>query len=310
LNRGKAGGADAAGEGLGMKVLVIGAEGQLGTEICHIHEDCELHRADLDGDHLHLDISDGPAVRKLIEEDIRPDWVYNCAAAHNVPQCEEEPALAFAVNATGSRNLAVACHSAGARLIHVSTDYVFGNAKQTPYTETDLPAPLNVYAASKLAGEHLVAAECPNHITVRTAAIYGPAPCRAKSGKNFVGLMLNLAATRPEVKVVTDEFTTPTYTVALARQMRLLAEKGESGLYHLTCQGECAWYEFAQAIFEETGTEVNLQKATSADFQSPVKRPGYSVLENAHARAQDLDIMPHWREALSEYLRDFPPVVE
>jgi len=293
-----------------MKVLVVGAEGQLGTEICRVHGEDELHRADLDGDNIRLDISDLAAVRALIVDQLKPDWVYNCAAAHNVPQCEEEPALAFAVNATGSRNLAVACHEAGARLIHVSTDYVFGHEKQTPYVETDLPAPLNVYAASKLAGEYLIAAECPNHITVRTAAIYGPAPCRAKGGKNFVGLMLSLAATRPEVKVVTDEFTTPTYTVALAKQMRLLAEKGEPGLYHLTCQGACAWYEFAEAIFAATGTEVNLQKASAADFQSPVKRPSYSVLENAHAKAQGLDIMPHWQDALNEYLKDFPPALD
>lgn len=293
-----------------MRVLVTGAEGQLGTEVCHALDDCEVHRADLDGDTIRLDITDEVAVHSLICDELKPDWVFNCAAAHNVPQCEEDPALAFAVNATGSRNLAVACAKAGARLIHVSTDYVFGHEKQTPYVESDLPAPLNVYATSKLAGEYLIAAECPNHITLRTAAIYGPSPCRAKGGKNFVGLMLSLAATRPEVKVVTDEFTTPTYTVALAKQMRLLAEKGKPGLYHLTCQGSCAWYEFAEAIFAETGTDVSLQKAVSADFQSVVKRPSYSVLDNAYAKAQGLDIMPHWRDALVEYLRDFPPTVD
>ena len=130
----------------------------------------------------------------------------------------------------------------------------------------------------------------------------GLAPCRAKGGRNFVELMLHLAATKPEVRVVTDEITTPTHTAALARQMRLLAERGQPGLYHATCQGQCSWHEFAAAIFEETGTEVDLREAIAADFQSEVKRPGYSVLDNTRAAEQQLDIMPHWRDALRHYL--------
>lgn len=285
-----------------MNVLVIGAEGQLGQDLCTVFSDCTLHRADLDGAYHHLDISDAAAVDRLIVETLKPTLVINVAAAHNVPLCEQEPALAFAVNATGARNLAVACKAIGARLVHVSTDYVFGDGGTQPYVERDLPQPLSVYAASKLAGEHLIASVLDDYIIVRTAAIYGNAPCRAKGGRNFIGTMLHLAATRPEVKVVTDEFTTPTYTLALARQMRLLAEKGESGLYHLTCQGACSWFEFAQAIFEETGTQITLTPTTSAEFQSPVRRPAYSVMENKHAQDQGLDIMPPWRTALKDYL--------
>jgi dTDP-4-dehydrorhamnose reductase len=285
-----------------MKVLVIGSEGQLGKDVCSVFDDVELHRADLDGDGHHLDICDGAAVQAYIADILKPQVVINTAAAHNVTQCEENPALAFSVNATGSRNIALACKAAGARLAHVSTDYVFGYGGSAPYVESDLPEPLSVYAASKLAGEHLVAAEWADHIIVRTAAIYGTAPCRAKGGMNFINNMRELARTRPEVKVVTDEITTPTHTLELAKQMRLLIEKGKPGLYHTTCQGACSWYEFAKAIFEETGTEVNLVAATSADFQSPVKRPSYSVLENAYAQSQDLDIMPPWRDALKAYL--------
>lgn len=285
-----------------MNVLIIGAEGQLGQDLCAVYADCTVHRADLDGDHHHLDISDPAAVNTLIADTIKPDLVINAAAAHNVPLCEQEPALAFAVNATGARNLAVACKTIGARLVHVSTDYVFGDGGTKPYVESDLPQPLSVYAASKLAGEHLIASVLDDHIIVRTAAIYGNAPCRAKGGRNFIGTMLHLAATRPEVKVVTDEITTPTWTLALARQMRLLAEKGEPGVYHTTCQGACSWFDFAQAIFEETGTEVKLTPTTSAEFQSPVRRPAYSVMENSHAKAQGLDIMPPWRDALKDYL--------
>jgi len=284
-----------------MKVLVVGALGQLGSELCAQFADTTLHRADLDSPEHPLDLREPEAVHGLIAE-LRPELVFNCAAAHHLPTCEEQPAHAFAVNATGARTLAIACHKAGARLIHVSTDYVFGGGADRPHVETDLPAPLSVYGASKLAGEHLIAAECPDHVIVRTAAMYGAAECRAKGGRNFVTLMLHLAETRPEVRVVTDEITTPTYTRPLAQQMRLLAEKAPPGLYHATCGGECSWFEFAKAIFELTRREVNLRPTTSAEFQSPVKRPHYSVLENRRAAAIGLDTMPHWREALQEYL--------
>jgi len=281
-----------------VKVLVIGAGGQLGTEVCSAFSDAEVHAVDIDT----LDVRDGPRVHALIAQDLLPDLVINTAAAHNVPQCEREPDVAFAVNAAGARNVAVACQACAARLVHISTDYVFGNGGTQPYGETDLPAPLNVYAASKLAGEHLIAAEAGNHVIIRTAALYGPAPCLAKQGMNFVRLMLHLAGTRPEVKVVTDEVTTPTYSKALAQQIRRVAGQGEPGLYHATCQGACSWYEFAQAIFEETRTDVTLVAATSKDFPSPVKRPNYSVLRNKRLEDQGLDIMPHWRDALRAYL--------
>ncbi len=286
-----------------MDVLVIGAEGQLGHDLCAVFSDCTLHRADLDGDFHIMDVTDVKAVNGLIS-DLKPELVINTSAAHNVALCEQDPAIAFAVNATGARNVAVACNEVNARMVHVSTDYVFGDGGTHPFVESDRPQPLSVYAASKLAGEYLIASVLDDHIIVRTAAIYGEAACRAKGGRNFVGTMLHLAATRPEVKVVTDEITTPTYTGALARQMRLLAEKGPAGLYHATCQGACSWYEFAEAIFEETGTDVKLTPTTSSEFQSPVRRPSYSVLENYNAQSQNLDIMPDWREGLKAYLTE------
>ena len=284
-----------------MKVLVIGSAGQLGTDICNAFEDCELYRADIDGGDLTLDMCDAPKVQSLLAE-LKPDVVVNTAAAHNVPLCEEKPEWAFAVNATAVKDLAIACHDQQARLIHISTDYVFGNGATSAYVETDPPRPLSVYGASKLAGEHLLAAHCPNHCIVRTAAMYGQSPCRGKGGKNFVKLMLDLAKTRGEVRVVTDEITTPTYTTPLTRQIRLIAEKACPGIYHATCDGQCSWYEFAQAIFEETATEVTLHAATSADFPATVKRPAYSVLENGRLKEQGLNIMPHWRDALRQYL--------
>lgn len=289
-----------------MRVLVIGAEGQLGIALCAAHADATVVRADLDGDGHLVDLVDDAAVRRLLE-DTRPDVVYNAAAAHNVPRCEAHPDEAFAVNASGVAHLARACHAAGARLVHVSTDYVFGGARATPYVESDSPMPLSVYGASKLAGEHLAAAYCPDHVICRTAALYGPAACRAKEGgRNFVDLMLHLAQTRPEVRVVCDEFTTPTPTGPLARQMRLLAERGAPGLYHTTCQGACSWHAFAQAIFEEAGVDTPLVAVPASEFPSPVRRPAYSVLENAHAQTQGLDVMPAWRAALRDHLADSP----
>lgn len=285
-----------------MRVLVVGAAGQLGVDLCRAFADVELRTADLDGGDFDLDICDSGSVHRVIVQELKPDVVINAAAACNVPLCEKEQAVAFAVNATAAFHLARCCNEVGARLVHISTDYVFGHGATEPIGEEWRTGPLNVYGVSKLAGEQIIAAYCADYIIVRTAAIYGAAPCRAKAGKNFVELMLHLAATQPEVRVVTDEITTPTYTRALARQIRLITEKGEVGIYHATCDGACSWYEFAQAIFEATQNSVKLVPSTVAEFKSEVQRPAYSVLDNRHARSQGLDIMPHWREALDDYL--------
>ena len=287
-----------------MKVLLIGAAGQLGSELSKVFADTALYRADLDGADIQFDITWDRDIDRCIREEIRPDLVVNAAAEHHVPKCEERPHAAFAVNATAVQHTARACRDIGARMIHVSTDYVFGHGGHRPYVETDTPAPLSIYAASKLAGEHLLAAELRDYAIVRSSGLYGTAPCRAKGGRNFVELMLHLATTRPEVRVVTDEVLTPTYAVALAHQIRRIADDWEPGLYHATCNGECSWYDFAKAVFEETDTRVNLQPATSAEFPSPVQRPSYSVLANKHLCDRGMDEMPEWREALRTYLKE------
>jgi dTDP-4-dehydrorhamnose reductase len=217
-----------------MKVLIIGAGGQLGTALCGAFDDTDLVRADLhDGDVL-LDVTDERGVQGAILQDLKPNVVINTAAAHDVPRCEEDPEWAFAVNAIGARNLALACRSCSARLVHISTDYVFGDSPLSrPLVESDLPAPLNVYGASKLAGEHLIAAYSKDYCIVRTAGLYGLAPCRGKPGDNFVRSMLRRARAGEELRVVDDEFTTPTYTEPLARQIRLIADRCEPGIYQL-----------------------------------------------------------------------------
>ena len=286
-----------------MRVLVIGAFGQLGTDICAAMSNEELYRADLDGSDITVDICDKTSINTLIH-DLRPDVVINTAAEHEVEECESTPERAFHVNATGALWVAKACAETNAKLLHISTDYVFGGAPPNPlrpYLETDIPAPLNVYGASKRAGEHLIAAVCPNYIIARTAALYGLSPCRGKGGRNFVETMLTLAATESEIKVVTDIYTSPTCTLALARQLRLLVEKASPGIYHTACSGVCSWYEFAQAIFAEIGIEATLLPSRGADLQSPARRPAFAALDNRRAREAGLDIMPDWREGLKEY---------
>jgi dTDP-4-dehydrorhamnose reductase len=284
--------------------LIIGASGQLGSDLVREFSDHEVFGAARKDTAYSVDLSRPETLRQCVVDLVRPELVINTAAAHNVPLCEENPAGAYAVNATGVAALAEICHEIGARLIHLSTDYVFGNDGTRPWREDDLPSPLNVYGASKLAGEHLLASACKDHIIVRSSGLYGMAPCLAKGAKNFVQQMLDLAAERGEVKVVTDEVLTPTHTVALARQIRRLAEDGRPGLYHATCRGQCSWNDFAAAIFEETETAVRLLPATSVDFPSPVRRPSYSVLDNHRLREQELDVMPEWRESLRHYLDD------
>jgi dTDP-4-dehydrorhamnose reductase len=227
--------------------------------------------------------------------------VINTAAFHNVPKCETEVAQAYALNAAAPGTLAAICDELGARLVHVSTDYVFDGAKQTPYVETDRPVPLNVYGISKLAGEYAVLARGGRHQVVRSSGLYGVRPCRAKGG-NFIDTMYRLAGQQPVVKVVNDEILTPTFTADLAAQIRVLALEGEPGLYHATSGGSCSWYEFARAIFDLGAFTTPLEPTSVREFAAPVKRPFYSVLENAAAARQGIDRMRPWREALTDYM--------
>jgi dTDP-4-dehydrorhamnose reductase len=284
-----------------MKVIIIGANGQLG---CDLVGAFQRRGSEITGStHQDLDIADAAAVEARLSA-ATPQVVVNAAAFHNVEACETDPQSAFAVNALGARNLASASLRHGFRLIHVSTDYVFDGAKKQPYTEEDCPRPLNCYGNSKVSGELFIQAIAKNYAVVRVSGLYGAAACRAKKGLNFVKIMLKLARERGEVKVVTDEFVTPTWTRAAAEQMARLAETTENGVFHATPQGQCSWHEFAAAIFEDTGTKVKLLPATSADFPAKIPRPSYSVLDNKHLRDCGLDIMPAWRDCLQSYLQE------
>jgi dTDP-4-dehydrorhamnose reductase len=285
-----------------MKVAVIGALGQLGTDLCEAFgRGHQVAALDVD----QLDIADIDRSRSALAA-VKPDLVLNTAAFHNVPKCEEDPAMSFRVNGQGALNLAKLSDELGYALVHYSTDYVFDGAKRLPYVEGDAPNPLNVYAVTKLAGEHLVRNYCRRHFVVRISGIYGKTPCRAKGG-NFVTTMLKAAKEKPEVRVVEDEVLTPTPTREIARNTLALAGTDAYGLYHMTCEGACSWYEFARVIFDTLQLKTPLRPCSVADFPSPVKRPFYSVLENAQLKAIGKNQMPFWKDALISYLRDTYP---
>jgi dTDP-4-dehydrorhamnose reductase len=279
-----------------MTTLLIGADGQLSSELQKVFSDDNL----VSLTHSDVELADTAQVRDALRTH-KPGLILNTAAYHRVDECEDFPERAFAVNAIAVRNLAVAAKEIGAALVHFSTDYVFDGRKRTPYQEVDPPGPLSVYATSKLAGEYFIRAVLPQHFVIRTCGLYGLAGSRSKAG-NFVETMLRLAADGREIKVVGDQIVTPTSAKELARKVRQLVRTEVYGLYHITNNGECSWYQFALAIFEMAGLHPRLQETTSVAFGAPAVRPAYSVLDNANLRLLGLDDMRHWREALADYL--------
>jgi len=282
-----------------VKIAVIGANGQLGGDIVSAFSAAGDTVAGLT--HAEIQISELESVTAVLR-DSRPDVIVNTAAMHHVEQCEQHPAEAYAVNAIGARNLAQTANQLSALLIHVSTDYVFDGRKRTPYEETDSPLPLNAYGNTKLAGEYFVRSLAARHQVLRTSGLYGKRPCRAKGGLNFVELMLKLAREKGRVRVVDDEFVTPTFTAELAEQVVTLSRSDCNGLFHATAEGSCSWFEFTREIFSLTGTQVNIEAASSGEFPVKVPRPKYSVLENRALKELALNRFRPWREGLGRYL--------
>jgi dTDP-4-dehydrorhamnose reductase len=282
-----------------MKVAVIGGNGQLGREVASAFT-AEGH-AVTSLTHQDLEVSSLGSVRTALGA-LRPDLVVNTAAFHHVERCEAEPGLAFAVNGIGARTLAQFTEETASTIIHISTDYVFDGRKNSPYIEQDAAVPLNVYGNTKLSGELFVRTTNPRHFVVRVSAIYGHNPCRAKGGLNFVELMLKLSREREEIRVVNDEFVTPTPTAQIARQLLALSQSSSYGLYHASCEGSCSWFEFAAAIFELTKTGIRLEPARPGEFPAKVPRPKYSVLENHALKSKSLNVFTHWKQGLEDYL--------
>ncbi len=270
-------------------ILVIGANGMLGHDLMKVLEG-DVRGIDLPD----IDITSLESVRRILLT-LKPKVIINSAAYTDVDGCETNVEQAMAVNGEGVGLLALTAREIGAKLVQISTDYVFNGAKGSPYLEYDPVGPLSIYGESKLAGE-LNAAMVPEHLIVRTQWLYGI------HGKNFVETMLRLAREKNELAVVDDQIGSPTWTYDLALAIKALLEKKCSGIYHAANSGYCSWNEFAKAIFEEEGLEITVNGMTTKELNRPANRPLYSTLD-CGLLAKDSGFYPQpWREALKAYL--------
>jgi dTDP-4-dehydrorhamnose reductase len=281
-----------------MKTVILGAGGQLATDLERVISDWEV----VPLRHAELDVCDHEAVWERLSE-ISPEVVINTAAFHRVDECENQVEKAFRVNTYAVRNLAQVCAELDCTLMHISTDYVFGGEKHTPYTEEDLPNPLNVYGASKLAGEYFVRNICPRYYVVRTSGLYGLAGSSCK-GENFVETMLRLAREGQPIRVVDDQVLAPTLTSDLAAAIRHLLGSQGYGLYHVTNAGECSWYEFAAEVFRQMSLQPDFGSISSGAFGAKACRPPYSVLIRGKHRSAAVPSLRPWRKALGAYLME------
>jgi len=280
-----------------MKIAILGANGQLGQDLQYAlrsHNVTALTRKD-------FDVTDHSAARAVLMN-LHPDIVLNTTAYHRVDDCESNAAIAYSVNVLAVLNLVDIANHLGAVVVHISTDYVFDGKARQPYTEHSEPFPLSVYGNSKLAGEFLVRSRAKKYFLIRSGGLYGKAGSQGKGG-NFVQMMLAKAQRGEPIRVVNDQEVTPTYTADLASQIARILTTEHFGLFHMTNEGSCTWYEFARTIFELSGVEANLTPTTSDIYKAPAHRPKYSVLENARLKGLGLNQMRHWRDALSAYLK-------
>jgi dTDP-4-dehydrorhamnose reductase len=279
------------------RIIVLGA-GQLGTALASVGgERVTLVTRDM------LDITDEAGAQPALAS-LAPDVVINATAYNRVDDAETHAGEAFAVNAIGPGLLARATTAAGARFVHVSTDYVFSGARAMPYPEDALPAPLGVYGASKLAGEHLAAAYATDALVVRTCGVFGPT--RSGTGGNFVRAILRQAAAGRPLSVVADTMVAPTYALDLATAVLSLVDAGVVGLVHATNSGHCSWYEFACAIVAEAGLDMPVEPTTSSARPTAARRPAYSVLDLSRLESHGI-VMRGWRDALHAYIGDYAP---
>jgi dTDP-4-dehydrorhamnose reductase len=281
-----------------LKIIVIGSNGQLGSEILeHFQDDHQV----IGLTHSDIDIANIDSVSRVLSN-LGPEAIINTAAYHNLPDCEEHPDISFQVNSIGALNLAKVCNDLDATLVHYSTDYVFDGGKKKPYIETDKANPLNIYALTKLNGEILIKNYLKKRFIIRISGIYGKTVCRAK-GKNFITTMQQAAKECDVVKVVDDEILTPTSVSEIAYNTKCLLETEAFGLYHMTSEDYCSWFDFASVIFETLKLKTPLISCQSSELPMTIKRPSYSVLENKKLKSVNLNYMSHWKEALINYLK-------
>ena len=277
------------------KLMVTGAEGQLGRAINWQYADSTEYEL-INTDVGELDITRIDRVMEFARK-TQPYAIINCAAYTAVEKCEQEEDLAFRINAVGARNLSIAASETGAKLVHVSTDYVFDGNGTRPYRETDPVGPQGAYGRTKLVGENFVREFSERHFIVRTAWLYG-------DGKNFVKTMLRLSETNDKVRVVKDQVGSPTSAVELAKAIAYLLPTENYGLFHGTCEGDCSWAQFAEEIFRLAGRKTVVEAITSEEYGAAVKRPAYSILENYMLKMTTDFMFADWHDAVAEYLKN------
>lgn len=283
-----------------MKIAIIGADGQLGTDLCKTLSNSEV----IPLTHNDIEITSMDSVRKALSHH-KPEAIVNTAAFVRVDDCETEPDKAFQVNALGARNVAVVAQELGAKLVHISSNYVFGGEpepKRSPYTEFDVPIPLNIYGKSKLAGENLVRHLCNKYFIVRTSSLFGIAGAMGKGG-NFIETIIKLAKERDELRVVNDQVFSPTYTPDVAGKIARLIATEYYGIFHITNSGACSWYEFAREILKLARLKTPITPITSAEYTQKARRPNNSALDNYQLRLLGIAAMRSWQAALKDYMR-------
>jgi dTDP-4-dehydrorhamnose reductase len=283
-----------------MQLLVIGSNGQLGSDMVALaHEDGHQVSA---LDYPDIDIRDEGAIERSIKS-TGAQAIINCAAYTAVDKCESERDAATALNATAPGLLARQAKRAGARLVHISTDYVFDGRATTPYTEADEPRPNSVYGQTKRAGEQQVALHCEHHLIVRIAWLYGA------NGSNFVKTILRAAqaakASGTPLRVVNDQIGSPTCTLDVCRQILALLKSPHHGIFHCTAEGQCSWYDFTRLILQQAGLDTELLACTTAEFPRPAPRPAFSVLENSRLKQLGLNLMPAWDSGYKEFFKHY-----
>jgi dTDP-4-dehydrorhamnose reductase len=285
------------------RIMITGAKGQLGLALNRLLKDRDEYELlytdaydDEDKNVQELDISNEEAVKSYVSGKL-PNIIINCAAFTAVDLCETEKDKAYQINALGPKYLAEAAEQIGAKLIHISTDYVFDGEGSEPITEAARTNPISFYGKTKLCGEEYVIGNCSRYFVLRTAWLYG-------EGKNFVKTMLRLAAAGNKVRVVADQYGNPTSALELARVILFLMETESYGIYHTTCEGSTNWYEFAKTIFETAGIEVEVEPIMTSEYVTPAKRPMYSVLDKKALRERHGYYMKDWKEALYEYMKE------
>ncbi|MBC8384047.1 MAG: dTDP-4-dehydrorhamnose reductase [Candidatus Cloacimonetes bacterium] len=278
------------------KFLILGSNGQLGTSFRKI---LKLEKEDFTAlDFPEIDITDRNNIEHFIESE-NPDHVLNCSGYTNVPKAEIEIDKAIRINGTSLKNLVDACNKKNITLCHFGTDYVFDGKKGTSYLEIDLPNPLNIYGLSKYIGEKIVVEYCRKYLIFRTSGLFGFSnlDCR-----NIIDKFIDLSKTNNSLRVVADEIVSVTFSEDLAKQVYQTIKRDLTGIFHCTNEGRCSWFEFAEFIFRESNISIELQKTTSGEYNKNLKKPLYSVLENSRLKKENLNIMPHWKSAVQNYL--------